>query len=149
MSDDAIEKKEDERSCLNWQCQGATEIVDLSDGRFLCLGCGSVHHPDGTTYFGSSLDWDLQGVINQLDSSAYSIQQFFADLPLSISGLYKQLEVVSAVNGALLDEVQRLRQRIEKHEASHGIQQVSGNKEKEPVDEGEKADPSGEDSSSS
>ena len=53
-----------------------------------------------------------------------------------------------AVNEALLDEVQRLRKRLEKHEASHGKQQVSGDTEEDEVDGGAKTDASGEEGSS-
>ena len=120
-------------------------LVDLSDDRHLCPGCGTVYGPDGVTFYEGTLDYSLQSEVQTLSGHVYDMQQFFSELPTVLEKLFKGLETVSAVNGALLEEVQRLRRRLEKHEASHGTQQVA---EEGTVDEGEKIDPSGEESSS-
>ena len=150
MSDEAPEKKEDERTCPSWQCANSTpKIFELSDDRYMCLNCGCVVHPSGMIYFGESSNWDLQNNVQSLEGYTYSVNQFFADLPRVVSDLYKEIEKVSAVNRAILDELRRLTQRLEKHEASHGAQQDAGVEEEKTVDDGEKADPGGEESSSS
>jgi len=146
---DKTAKEEKERTCGSWQCSDDNaEIVELSDNHFLCTGCGSVEH-EGTYTFGGSPDWELGNSVQSLAKDKHALHRFFDDLPTVLERMLIGMDSVHAVNQALVAEVQRLHKRIEKLEASHGIQQVPRDEKENPVDEGTKADPGGEDSSSS